>query len=266
MSLLAVILLAVIQGITEFLPISSDGHLAVANALLMELGGEKTPDLLEVTLVLHLGTLASVLVFYRRELVQLLYQDRRVVLPILLATIPAVIVGLWIEKGLSDSVSQPLLKSPLLAGFGFLVSAAALAWSARRVPGEQSYVDISLPQATLIGVLQAVAILPGVSRSGMTISGGLASGLDRSSAATFSFLLAVPVIAGAGLLKILEAFEKGTTGTPIPNLAIGFVVSMLVGLAALGVLIRFVQGGRLKLFIYYLIPLGIAVIAWRLVD
>jgi undecaprenyl-diphosphatase len=266
MSLLAVIIMAIVQGITEFLPVSSDGHLAVTNALMTTFGGKPAPDLLEVTLVLHLGTLASVLVFYRKELVRLLFQDRRAIVPIIVATIPAVIVGLGIEKGLPDSMSKPLLESPLLAGFGFLISAFALWWSARAPQGDMHYTDLPLGKATLIGILQSIAILPGVSRSGMTISGGLGAGLERGAAATFSFLMAVPVIAGAGLLKMLDLYKQGTTATPIPNLAVGFFVSMAVGLAALAVLIRFVQGGKLKLFVYYLVPLGIAVIIWQLVD
>lgn len=264
MSLIAVIIMAIVQGITEFLPISSDGHLAVTNALMETFGGHPAPDLLEVTLVLHLGTLASVLIFYRKELVRLLFQDRRAILPIIVATIPAVIVGLGIEKGLPDNISKPLLESPLLAGFGFLISAGALWWASRSVPGNLHYTELPLGKAALIGVLQSIAILPGVSRSGMTISGGLSAGLERSAAATFSFLMAVPVIAGAGLLKMIDLYQKGTTTTPIPNLAVGFVVSMIVGLAAIAVLMRFVKSGKLMVFVYYLVPLGIAVIIWQL--
>jgi undecaprenyl-diphosphatase len=266
MSLIAVIIMAIVQGITEFLPISSDGHLAVTNALMTTFGGKPAPDLLEVTLVLHLGTLASVLVFYRRELVRLLFQDRRAILPIIAATIPAVLVGLGIEKGLPDSISKPLLESPLLAGFGFLISAGALLWSSRAPQGDMNYTELPLGKATLIGILQSIAILPGVSRSGMTISGGLGAGLERGAAATFSFLMAVPVIAGAGLLKMLDLYQQGTTTTPIPNLAVGFVVSLVVGLAAIAVLMRFVKSGKLMAFVYYLVPLGIVVIIWQLVD
>lgn len=266
MSLLAVILMAIVQGITEFLPISSDGHLAVTNALLESFGGQAAPDLLEVTLVLHLGTLASILVYYHRELVQLLFQDRRAIMPIVVATIPAVIVGLGIEKGLPNTISKPLLESPLLAGFGFLISAAALWWASRHPVSNLHYTDLPPGRAALIGVLQSIAILPGVSRSGMTISGGLGSGLDRTAAATFSFLMAVPVIAGAGLLKMFDLYQQGTTATPIPNLAVGFVVAMVVGLAAIAVLIRFVKSGRLMVFVYYLVPLGITVIVWQLAN
>ena len=128
------------------------------------------------------------------------------------------------------------------------------------------YTELPLSKATLIGVLQSIAILPGVSRSGLTISGGLGSGLNRISAATFSFLMAVPAIAGAGLLKTIDLYRQGTTTTPIPNLAAGFVVSMVVGLAAIAILIRFVQRGHLNWFVYYLVPLGITVICWQLAS
>ncbi len=108
--------------------------------------------------------------------------------------------------------------------------------------------------------------LPGVSRSGLTISSGVGLGLKREAAATFSFLMAIPVIGGAGLLKIKDAVDKGTTSTPIPTLALGFVVSMLVGIAALWVLLRMLRRGRLELFVYYLVPLGIAVTSWQLLK
>jgi undecaprenyl-diphosphatase len=260
------ILLAIVQGITEFLPISSDGHLAVVNALLAARGRKEVADLLETTIVLHLGTLASVVVYYRREIIRVLMQDRRAIAPLVVATIPAVIIGLGIEKGLPDRISQPLLESPLLAGLGFFVTAAALWFLGRRPEGELDYPQTPLGKAFAIGVAQAAAILPGVSRSGLTISTGVALGQRREAAATFSFLMAIPAIAGAGLLKIIEAIEKGTTSTPVATLALGFVVSMLVGLAALAVLLRMLRRGRLELFVYYLVPLGIATVAWQLLK
>ncbi len=261
-----IILLAIVQGITEFLPISSDGHLAVVNALLEARGRTGAPDLMETTIVLHLGTLASVLVFYRRDIVRVLTTERRAILPLIVATIPAAIVGLGIEKGLPDSVSKPLLESPLLAGLGFLVTAAALWFLGRRPDDGLDYPETTIGKALAIGVAQATAILPGVSRSGMTISSGVALGLRRESAAAFSFLMAIPVIGGAGLLKIVDAVDKGTTSTPLSTLALGFVVSMLVGLAALAVLLKMLRRGRLELFAYYLVPLGVAVTAWQLLK
>jgi undecaprenyl-diphosphatase len=266
MSTLEMILLAIVQGITEFLPISSDGHLAVVNALLAECGRTAVPDLLETTIVLHLGTLASVLVFYWRDIVRVLTKDRKAIAPLVVATIPAVIIGLGIEKGLPDRISKPLLESPLLAGFGFFVTAAALWFLGRRPEGELDYPETPSGKAFAIGVAQAAAILPGVSRSGMTISSGVYFGLKRESAAAFSFLMAIPAIAGAGLLKTIDAIQKGTTSTPLPTLALGFVVSMLVGLAALWLLLKMLRRGRLDLFVYYLVPLGIAVVAWQLLK
>jgi undecaprenyl-diphosphatase len=265
MSPLEMILLAIVQGITEFLPISSDGHLAVVNALLQARGRSEVPDLLETTIVLHLGTLASVLVFYRRDILRVLLHDRRAVWPLVIGTIPAVIIGLGIEKGLPEATKKWLLEDPLMAGLGFFVTAAALWFLVRRPEGGLDYPDTSAGSALAIGVAQASAILPGVSRSGMTISAGVAAGLRREAAATFSFLLAIPAIAGAGLLKFLEIVDRGTTSTPISTLALGFVISMITGLAALAVLLRMVRRGRLELFVYYLIPLGVAVTAWQLV-
>jgi undecaprenyl-diphosphatase len=266
MSPLEMILLAVVQGITEFLPISSDGHLAVVNALLQARGRGEVPDLLETTIVLHLGTLASVLVFYRRDIVRVLVHDRRAILPLVVGTIPAVIVGLGIEKGLPETTKKWLLEDPLLAGLGFFVTAAALWFLGRRPESGVDYPDTPAGQALAIGVAQASAILPGISRSGMTISSGVAAGLRREAAAAFSFLLAIPAIAGAGLLKIIEVVDKGYTSTPLPVLALGFVISMLVGLAALAVLLRMLRRGRLDVFVYYLMPLGIAVTAWQLLK
>ncbi len=263
MSLLEMLVLAVVQGITEFLPISSDGHLAVVNALLAAAGRSEAPDLMETTIVLHLGTLGSVLVFYRREIVRVLTTARSAILPIIVATIPAGIVGVGIKKGLPDELSKPLLESPLLAGFGFLVTAAALWFLGRRREGELDYPQTPLGKAFAIGVAQATAILPGVSRSGMTISSGVAAGLRRESAAAFSFLMAIPAIAGAGLLETIDMLQEGGTSTPAGTLAIGFVVSMLVGLGALAVLLRMLRHGRLDVFVYYLVPLGIATIVWQ---
>jgi undecaprenyl-diphosphatase len=264
MSLVEIIILAIVQGITEFLPISSDGHLVLASAILEAFGRPKTPDLLEVELILHLGTLAAVLVFYRGEIIRLLTKDRRAILPLILGTIPAAVIGVGIEKGLPDDWHDWLLGSPLLAGIGFLITAAFLYWGSRHMNGAQQYPDVRPGQAVGIGFVQALAILPGVSRSGLTIGTGLATGLERANAAAYSFLLAIPVIAGAGLLKILSMVKAGRTGTPIPTLAVGFVVSMAVGLVALAALLRWLRQGRLDIFIRYLIPVGLATILWQL--
>ena len=264
MSYLEVVLLGIVQGLTEFLPVSSSGHLVVANALLKALGGSQVSDLVEVSIVLHLGTLAAVLVVYRREIVRLLGKDRRVIPLVIVSTIPAVIFGLWMKSGLSPKAEQMLLENPLVAGLLFPVTAVALVWAMRHDQGETDYPELSWQQSLIIGLMQAFAILPGISRSGFTIAAGLGVGLHRTAAATYAFLLAIPVIAGAGLLEGLEALDQGFTGTPLEILAAGFAVSFLVGWLSLALLIRWVQRGRLALFAYYLVPLGVVVTLWQL--
>lgn len=266
MSFLEILLLAIVQGLTEFLPVSSSGHLVVTNALPEAFGKEPTQDLIEVSIALHLGTLASVLVYYRQEIARLLGSDRRVLLLLIVGTIPAAIVGVGIKKGLSGSMSDVVLNNVLLSGFMFFVTAAILVWAARRPVGDLAYPRLSWKQVLAIGAAQAFAILPGVSRSGSTIAAGLGVGLDREQASTFAFLLAIPAILGAGFLETLEILGKeGSTDTSLGLLAIGFAISFVVGLAALSLLIRWVKRGRLAMFAWYLVPLGVAVVAWRLI-
>ncbi|QDT70809.1 Undecaprenyl-diphosphatase [Planctomycetes bacterium MalM25] len=264
MSLVEILVLAVVQGLTEFLPVSSSGHLVVANALLERLGMPPTQDLIEVSIALHLGTLASVLVYYREEITRLLGEDRRVIPLLIAGTIPAAIVGVGIKKGLPDATADGILENVLVAGLMFPVTAMILIAASRRTPGETPYQQLTWGKTLAIGAAQAFAILPGISRSGSTIAAGLGVGLDRESASTFAFLLAIPAILGAGVLEGLDILETGSTGTPIGLLAIGFAISFAVGYAALALLIQFVKRGRLAVFAWYLIPLGVAVVLWRL--
>ena len=248
------ILLAVVQGIAEFLPISSSGHIVVLGTWL---GVEELDD---VNVILHLGTLGAILFVYWTKLWQLVGQDRQTIPRLIVATVPAVVIGLPLEK-----YGDQLLASPLLAGFMFLVTGGMLIYISTRKVGERPYQLLTYRQALLIGISQAFAVLPGISRSGSTISAGLHVGLSRDSAATFSFLMAVPVIAGAGLLKavkLLSADQPFTT--PMPLLAIGLLVSFLVGLGSLLLLLRILKSGRIALFAGWCIPFGIVVIIWRL--
>ena len=273
MTIWAIILLAVVQGVTEFLPVSSSGHLVVANAVLEALGQPPAADLLEVEIVLHLGTLLAILVFFWREVWRLIGRDWPVIPLLVVGTIPAVVIGLPLKH-----YAQHVLESPLLAGCMFPLTAALLVWGSRQPEGTTSYRDLSYRGALGIGLLQSLALLPGVSRSGATIAGGLVARLDRTSAGTFAFLLAIPAIGGAGLLQIIELVKKyqettgdatGATGlasaaTAPLTLAIGALVSMVVGFGALWLLLRWVQQGRLAMFAWYLVPLGVVVVAWQL--
>jgi len=162
-----------------------------------------------------------------------------------------------------EQQSALILENVLLAGLMFPVTALLLVWSERFAAGEKEYSQLGWRKVLTIGLFQAVALLPGISRSGATIAAGLSVGLRREASATFAFLLAIPAIAGAGLLESIEMLESSPS-TPLATLAVGFLVSMVVGFGALKLLIRLVQRGRLAMFAYYLVPIG--VIAWQWVG
>lgn len=253
-----IVVLAVVQGLTEFLPISSSGHLVVLAACMAD-GDPSRLDLADLSVVLHVGTLFSILVFYCDRIWRLLGQDRRALRPLFLGTLPAVVIGLTIEF-----TCEQLIESPLLAGLMLPVTGLILLWAARRLDGTREYVDLTDRQALLIGLSQAVAILPGISRSGATISAGVRLGLSPRSAATFSFLLAIPAIAGAGLLKTVSLLREAEPTTAWPHLLGGGIISFVVGLIALRWLISCLERGQLRLFAWWCIPLGIAVTIWQL--
>jgi undecaprenyl-diphosphatase len=252
----AILLLAIVQGIGEFLPISSSGHVVVGMALFDGVVAEK--DKLTVNIVLHLGTLLAILVFYWRRIWRLLGQDRRVIGLLVVGSLPIAVAGLVIKARLEDA-----LKDPLVAGLMFPMTGLMLLWTARHEPGETSCRELGYGRALLIGVAQAFAILPGISRSGSTIVAGLACGLRRDEAATFSFLLAIPAIGGAGLLETIAVLRDGPGTANWGALALGAAVSFVVGLASLWWLVRWLQQGWLHYFAFWVIPLGLAVIAWQ---
>jgi undecaprenyl-diphosphatase len=257
LSLAEILVLAVVQGVTEFLPVSSDGHLVVVSHWMQE-HGKKPPDIGDVIIVLHVGTLFSILVFYHERIWRLLTTERRVLVMLVLATIPAVIVGLPVKK-----FCDQILENVWLAGAMFPVTGAALLYLSYKPTGNVEYPRMTMGQAVWIGISQAAAILPGLSRSGSTIATGVGVGLTRSSAAAFSFLMAVPVIAGAGLLEAIDVWQEGKLSTPISHMLIGAAVSFIVGLGALWCLNRWLERGRLQIFAWYCILLGIAVLAWQ---
>lgn len=258
MNWLELTILGIVQGITEFLPVSSSGHLVVLQALFEELKGQKLGDVLEINILLHAGTLAAILVFYWRQIVDIIRTDRRVIGLLVVGTIPAVIVGLPLKI-----YAEHLLQNPLLTGFMLIATGSLLIWSGRRRDGELDMVEISHGQAFLIGIFQALALLPGISRSGWTIGGGLLLGVKRESATTFSFLLAIPAIIGATMLEMKDLVGRDGGGTPGLLLALGTSVAFVVGLISLWGLVKIVQRGRLAWFAWWCIPLGIAVIVWQ---
>ena len=274
-AIIEVVILGIVQGIAEFLPISSSGHLTIAAAL-MQSGSQPGTGKLALNIALHAGTLFSILVIFRKDVLNLL-KTPSLLISIFIATIPAVVVGFTLK----DQI-EALFDTPLIVGFCLLVTAGLL-WltllkttkeppekePTEKEPTGDSYDAMfqKIPNwkiALLIGAFQAIAILPGISRSGSTIVAGLLLGLSRSESARYSFLMAIPVIGGATLLLIKDLVEAGDAGTEIPLLLLGAFVSFLVGIVALKWLLAWLKKGRLHWFAYYCATVGIATICWQL--
>lgn len=253
-----ILILAAVQGIAEFLPISSSGHLIILGALLEELSSSvselgESPTL---EIILHAGTLGSILVVFWKRILNLLTSDRRVLPLLVIGTVPAAVVGLTIKSQFST-----LLTSPTLAAAMLLVTGCMLVLLGRLAPRDGCYTELNWRAAVIIGCFQAFAILPGVSRSGSTILGGRLLGLKNEDSVTFSFLLAIPAILGASLLAIKDIWQQVSIGETlefsIAELAIGAFVSFLVGLVALTWLIGWSRKDRLHWFAWWCFPAGL---------
>lgn len=231
------ILWGLIQGLTEFLPISSSGHLILIPALL----GREGPDLATAA-VLHIGTLISVLAYYRPEVVEMVKltpEGRRLLRFVLIGTIPAAVIGLLFRDFFDGISEQPPTVAMLMMGAGVMMILISLAAIGRR-----HREDVTILDAVVIGSAQAVALLPGVSRSGTTITASLGRRFDRREAAHLSFLLGIPAITGAGLFSLLDVSEAGGNELD-PSLFIGIVVAAVTGYGAIRILVAFI--GRVGL-------------------
>ena len=251
--MLNAILWGAIQGLTEFLPISSSGQLVLIPALL----GRDGPDL-ATSAMLHLGTLVAVLVYFRKDLAEMARFDRparRMITIIVIGTIPAVILGLAFESTLDQLTERPSAVAVMLIVTGLILLATMLLR-----PGDRTTEELTPTDAGLIGLAQSFALIPGVSRSGMTISAGLVRGMQRVEAARFAFLLGIPVIAGAGLLSVVRAIsdESGITVETI----VGMVVAAITGYWAIAFLLRVISKAGLAPFGIYCVAFGaIALVA-----
>lgn len=252
------LVIGLVQGVTEFLPVSSSGHLVLAQRLL----GLASPGVF-LEAMLHVGTLGAVLVVFwsdLRSLVQSLrgrgeVEQRKEVGLLLIGTVPAVVVGLLLRSTIEASFS-----SLWAIGLGLLVTAAALAWGVRARSTADRQV-LGVRDAMVVGTAQALALFPGVSRSGMTISAGLRRGLSGSTAARFSFLLAIPALAGAGGLTLLDALRHPHEVEWV-GLLIGSTAAFASGWAALRLLLRLLRRGRFWVFAVYCALVGTATILW----
>lgn len=247
------IVLGILQGVAEFLPISSSGHLVIAGRLL----GIREENI-ALNVALHLGTLGSILVAYRRDLLPAL-RHQRLMLSVTTATLPLVGVGLFAKNAIDRTFD-----SPLVAGCGLCLTALLMALAHRVERGAVELVDVSWKQGLVAGLFQAIAVLPGISRSGSTIFGGLTGGLKREAAAHFSFYIAVPAIGGAAVLHAKDLLETGSAAMPVGPMLAGMATSFVVGWLALHTLLRVVSRRKLHWFAWYCAAVGLGTIAWQL--
>jgi undecaprenyl-diphosphatase len=254
------VVLGLVQGATEFLPVSSSGHLILVPIVL------GWPDQgVAFDAAVHLGTAVALLCYFAPELWRLLTgvaasrpADRRLALALVLGTAPAALTGVLFEHAI-----ETRLRSAMVVALASIGWAIVLWWADRAA--RRSHVhevrEVGIGRALLIGAAQMLALVPGTSRSGVTLSAGLFSGLDRSTAARFAFLLGLPITAGAGLLKTASLLRHGLPPGEGQALAIGLLTSFLAGLVAVWFLIAYLRRRTLTLFVVYRIVLGIVILA-----
>lgn len=264
MELIQSLLLGILQGITEFLPVSSSGHLVLARALL---GTDLEPGI-TFEIVVHFGSFLSIIVYYRKLLSELLRdflraltpaglkekqlitnQNARVCLYILLSMIPAMIVGFAWKDAIESLFLNPFFISVMLVVTGCILFSSRFA--------KQTGKQVNGWRALLMGIVQAAAIIPGISRSGSTITAGLFTGLTRDSVANFSFLMVLPVLGGAMLLELRDIYESGIESAAVISLVVGFLASFISGYIALTYLIILLKREKFHYFSYYCWALGI---------
>jgi len=262
MTILQAIVLGAVQGVTEFLPISSTAHLILLPWFL----GWPDPGL-SFDVALHLGTLVALLIYFRSEWIALALSaldlirgrtddsNARMALLIIIGTIPGAIAGALFEHKVED-----VLRSPVVVSFTLMVLALVLVAAELKGRRKKSLTEVSTGDAVSVGLAQALAIVPGVSRSGVTITAGLFRGMKRDTAAKFSFYLSTPLVAGAAAKKILDIAKLGLSFEQMTPLIVGIIASGVVGYLAIAFMLRYLQTHNTFLFVYYRIALGIVVL------
>lgn len=260
MTIIEAIILGIIQGATEFLPISSSGHLLLVPSLF----NLSEPNLNGIAIA-HQGTLLAILVYFRRDLWAILKgvvhglrqrqpmatAEARIGWYIAAGTIPAIIIGF----SLADTIDE-LFAHPTTAAFMLIITGLILILGERLLTGSTRTEQMKWRDALIIGLAQALALIPGISRSGTTISAGLGRGLSRPAAARYSFLLGVPAIAGAGLLAFVDLAQSPTVTQELNLLAITFITAAVVGYLCILFLLNWVRSRSLYIFAAYCISFG----------
>lgn len=265
------IIMGLVQGLTEFLPVSSSAHLVFTEHFLhLRMTEAQT---VSYDVLLHLGTLLAVLIYFRSDVWQLLkgagaliknpkvaWRENafsRLFVLLIIGTIPAGIAGITLQPFFSAAFQNIPGTAALL-----FITAAMLIWITHRKGGNRGLQKANWKDALLIGLFQAIAILPGVSRSGSTITAGLLRGLDRDSAPRFSFLLSIPIILAGGLLAAKDVMQEGGISLPTSLLLAGFIAAAVSGYAAVVLLLGIIRRGKLEVFAYYCITVGIFMLAY----
>ena len=276
MSIWNAILLGIVQGLAEFLPISSSGHLSILNNLFHMTTAEDGHLFFDV--LLHLGTLVSVCVVYWEDIVRMFYEvvsfagvgpmagerrqhypGARLFLLICAATLPLVLI-----LPVHDMI-EGLYYNSIFIGVMLVLTGCMLYVSDRMAPGRKTERNMSFVDALLIGVCQCAATIPGLSRSGTTITAGLATGLRRDYAVKFSFLMSLPAVLGANLLSFVKAARTGVDWHSMPAYLVGTAVAILVGIGAISLLKRISQNGKFGSFAYYCWVVGVLSIILTLI-
>ena len=269
LDILSAIILGAVQGISEFLPISSSGHLVLVPALLgIETG-------LAFDTILHIGTLVAIFTFFWKDIINLIkgfilsiidltegvdifkrelhrVPEKRFAWLIIVGTIPTGIMGILLKDAI-----ETIFRGTLFVGIFLLVTAAVLYYSERHSSGQITQKDMSFKQALIVGICQGLAVFPGISISGSTIASGLCLGLNREYAARYSFLLSIPAVIGAGLIQIKDI---ATLDASVSVLLAGFISSVIFGYLSIKLLMKMIKGWSLDIFAYYCTIIGIITI------
>ncbi len=272
MTIIQAIVLGLIQGLTEFLPISSTGHLTVAGKLMGVISAEHPERWTSFIAVIQLGTLLAVLIYFRNELIDIIldfigdnllnrkkYSEQTVNSKlgwlIIIGSIPVVIVGL----GFKDLIEGAFTKNLYVISGSLIFFGLLLAFSEKKGKFYKDMNDITWKDSLIIGIFQTFALIPGSSRSGTTITGGLFSGLKRDVAARFSFLLGIPAILGSGLLEFYQSLEYLDASSAV-NLAVATLVSAISGYFAIDFLIKYLKKHSTQVFVSYRVAIAILIL------
>ena len=272
MSLIEAIILGIFQGLTEFLPISSTGHLTLAGKIMGLISEENPEHWTSFIAVIQLGTMLSIFVYFWKDIWNILTEflqnnlQKRVKFSgqstnsklgwmIILGTIPIVVIGLLFK----DMIEGALTKNLYVISISLIALAIILAIAEKTAKFKKNIEGVTLLDSILIGLAQAVALIPGSSRSGTTITGGLFLGLKRDVAARFSFLLSVPAVLASGVLQLKESL-KYINYDLTANLIVATIVSALSGYLAIDFLLKFLKKNTTFVFIYYRIALGVLIL------